>query len=110
MINSQYQIVFTKTAKRDLWEITYYISIVLQNKSASKNLRVKIYDKAYQVGTFPYANSVYENKHIKYQYRSFRVKNYRLFYIIDEKQKEILIMRIMYKKRNFNELLNLFSL
>ena len=109
MINNQYQIVITKTAKKDLWEITYYISIVLQNKSASKNLRDKIYDKAYQVGTFPYANALYESENMKYQYRSFRVKNYRLFYIIDENQKEILIMRIIYKKRNFNELLNLFN-
>ncbi len=109
MINNQYQIVFTITAKEDLKKISYYISNILKNKTASKNLRDKIYDQAYQVGYFPYAHAIYESKNINYQYRSFRVKNYRIFYVIHEKQKKVLIIRIMYKRRNFNEFLSLLT-
>ena len=58
------------------------------------------------ISVFPYGNSVYRTTGtLKYEYRSYRVKNFLMFYIIDEKQKLITIVRVLYQKMGIKNIL-----
>ena len=55
---------------------------------------------------FPYGSSIYQSVGIlKYEYRSYRVKIFLMFYIVNEKQKLITIVRVLYQKMDINNIL-----
>lgn len=55
---------------------------------------------------FPYGSSVYKlSNTLKYEYRSYKVKNFLIFYTIDEKQKIITIARVLCQKMDINNIL-----
>ena len=55
---------------------------------------------------FPYGSSIYQSVGtLKYEYRSYRVKNFLMFYIVNEKQKLITIIRVLYQKMDINNIL-----
>ncbi len=55
---------------------------------------------------FPYGSSIYQSVGtLKYEYRSYRVKNFLMFYIVNEKQKLITIVRVLYQKMDINNIL-----
>ena len=109
MEKSKYKTVFLDSASSDLYANSNYISNQLRNVSAAEKLIYKVYDKAKELRQFPYANSLFQSiKKLKYDYRTCRVGNYILFYTIIEKEKAVYIIRIIYKKRNFIDILKLF--
>ena len=55
---------------------------------------------------FPYGSSIYQSVGtLKYEYRSYRVKIFLMFYIVNEKQKLITIVRVLYQKMDINNIL-----
>lgn len=68
-----------------------------------KDLFMSSFDNILQ---FPYGYSVYQSiGTLKYEYRSYRVKNFLMFYTINEKQKLITIIRVLYQKMDINNIL-----
>ena len=52
----------------------------------------------------PYLNPVYTPiRPLGYEYRKAKIKNYLMFYKVDEQEKTITIMRVMYSKRDYEE-------
>ena len=101
-----YKIEFLPIAKRDIDDIIYYISHNLKNITASKKLRDLFMRSLDNIIEFPYGCSVYQSVGtLKYEYRSYRVKNFLMFYIVDEKKKLITIVRVLYQKMNINNIL-----
>lgn len=101
-----YKLEFLPIAKKDIDQIINYISRDLKNITASKklsNLFMKSFDNIIE---FPYGSSIYKySKTLKYEYRSYKVKNFLIFYIINEKQKLITIVRVLYQKMNIKNIL-----
>ena len=101
-----YRLEFLPIAKKDIDEIIYYISHNLRNIIASKKLRnlfVKSFDNILE---FPYGCYVYSlNSKLDKEYRSYKVKNFLIFYTINEKEKIVTIVRILYKKMDINNIL-----
>ena len=100
-----YSIEYLPVVFEDLSEIFYYISKELKNKTAAEKL-IKEFDKQiYYISNFPYANSVYNIESLKKEYRRNKVNNFSIFYTIDNKNKRVLILRVLYNKVNIKKIL-----
>ncbi len=101
-----YKIEFLPIAKKDIDDIIYYISHQLKNIPASKKLRDLFMKSIDNIAEFPYGCSVYKSiGKLKNEYRSYRVKNFLMFYTINKDENLITIVRVLYKKMDINNIL-----
>ena len=101
-----YQLTFLPSAQRDMIDIVRYISHELLNPTAADALAKKMIDAAERLCDFPYINAVHQSmKPLKHEYRKLLVKNYVMFYWVDEKEKLITIARAVYARRDFEKML-----
>lgn len=99
-----YKLEFLPVAKNDIDDIIFYISNNLKNVTASRKLRDLFIDSFDQILEFPYGCPIYQQvKFLKNEYRSFKVKNFLIFYTINEQDKIITITRVLYRKSNILE-------
>ena len=55
---------------------------------------------------FPYGATVYKPvRKLENEYRCFRVKNFLMFYLINEKEKIITIVKVLYNKMDISDML-----
>lgn len=106
MDSSHYR--FTLNAKNDLNRILAYISIDLSNPIAANNFLNKLLDKIDSICFFPESCPLVINEFIKNDsIRKANVGHYVIYYIYDENESAINIIRIIYGKRNLEEILKL---
>lgn len=99
---------FTDAAKEDLDNTLSYISKELCNPIAAKNLFEKIEKKIDMICDFPESCPVVENEFVvRKDIRKSIVDNYIIYYIFEEDKKIISILRIVYGRRNLDEILKL---
>lgn len=102
-----YKLEYLETAKNDIDDIIYYVHYILNNKKAAKDLANTFIKEINNILNFPYGNAEYiPIKPLKYTYRRYKIKNFLVFYIIDEKNRTIIIARVLYKKMDINQILN----
>jgi len=88
-------------------EIARYISHDLCNPSAAQKLAGEMVEAAEMLTEFPYSNTIHFSvKPFKQEYRKLIVKNYAMFYWIDEKKKQVTIARVIYARRDYEKLFN----
>ena len=98
-----YKIKYYESAKKDIDDILLYISQTLNNPSAALKL-LKEFKRADKIIIlFPHGILKYNNE---FDYYIHKVKNYYFYYKIDEIGKIITIVRVLYKSRNFESLIN----
>lgn len=101
-----YSLELLPEAINDMTEIVRHISIELSNPAAATRLKEKITFEAKKLPENPYIYAVYGSPFpLKYEYRKLLVKNYTIFYYIDENEKAVKIARVIYAKRNFSNIL-----
>jgi len=101
-----YKLEFLPIAKNDIDDIIYYISNNLKNVTASRKLRDLFMDSIDKISKFPYGCPIYQQvKFLKNEYRSFKVKNFLVFYTINEQDKLITIVRVLYRKMDVSKIL-----
>lgn len=101
-----YQLEFLPAAQRDLIEIVQYISHELDNPSAAKKLAQEVITSIEKLQEFPYMHPMYYPiRPLKHEYRKLPVKNYLLFYWVDEYNKRITVARVVYARRKYSDLL-----
>jgi addiction module RelE/StbE family toxin len=99
-----YEISYLPLALGDLEEIFRYIVNKLEAPQAAKNLRDEIDRAVRNLRRFPYAHALYQSqKPFKKEYRKLRVKNFYLFYVVEENTIEI--HRVIYAKRDIDAVL-----
>lgn len=104
-INNLYSLEFLPIAKKDIDDIVFYISNILNNKSAAYNLQNNIRNVLECIMLFPYSLPVYKFKNnMDKEYRCAIVNNYSLFYTVDEANYKIIVTRIVYSKMNINNI------
>ena len=97
---------FTEKAEQDLDEILRYISVDLVNPAAAQNLGRKVFEKIDIVRTFPESGSPVDNEFLADKtVRKLSVENYVIYYKAHYEEKVISIIRIVYGKRNLDEIL-----
>lgn len=101
-----YKLEFLPIAKKDIDNIIYYISKTLKNPSAARDLANDFIKGANSILEFPYGLPIYKTvKRLENEYRSVRIKNFLMFYTINDQQNMIIIVRVLYKKMDINNLL-----
>ncbi len=99
-----YKLEFLPIAKNDMLEIVKYISEELKNPVAASKLAEEFIASAENICIFPYSNNVYiPIKSLEKEYRRIIVKNYMMFYTVNEDTKAVTIMRVIYAKRNIDK-------
>jgi plasmid stabilization system protein ParE len=96
---ADYEITYLPLALADLEELFHYIVTKLEAPQAARNLRAEIDAAVRNLIQFPYAHTLYRSqKPLKKEYRKLRVKNFYLFYVVEETPIEI--HRVIYAKRD----------
>lgn len=106
MSKNSYSLKFTPKAGEDLEQVYSYISEKLFNSSAANDLLEKIEQNIMRLKNFPYSCSLVSDELLKSKgYRKLIIENYIVFHLINESEKQIVIMRILYGAQNYQEFL-----
>ena len=101
-----YQLEFLPIARQDMTDIARYISHELFNPTAAERLADEMIDAAERLTVFPYINTIHQSiKPLKKECRKLIVKNYIMYYWIDENKKHVTIARVIFARRDYEKLL-----
>ena len=104
-MSSNYQYHFTKKAETDLDEILSYISIELSNPDAAASFLKDLQTVLASICSVPKIGRIVENEFLPdKEIRKSLVGNYVLYYLPDTEEKSIYVLRILYSRRNLDEL------
>ena len=102
----EYSYRFTEKAVQDLDEILRYISVELANHIAAQKFGRKIFEKIDIIRTFPKLGAPVDNDFLSDKtLRKLPVDNYFIFYKLHYDERIVSIVRIIYGKRNIDEIL-----
>lgn len=105
-MDSKYSYSFTEKAEQDFDEILRYISFDLANPIAAQNLGRKIFEKIDIVRSYPESCAIVDNEFLSDKtVRKLLVDNYIIYYKANHDEKIIIIIRIIYGKRNLDEII-----
>ena len=101
-----YKLEYLPLARQDMLDISQYIGRELCNPEAAWKLAEEMVEAAERLRDFPYSNAVYVPiRQLRYEYRKLLVKNYIMFYRVDEAARKITIARVVYARRDYEKLL-----
>ena len=93
-------------AYEDLDDIDHYVTFALLNPQAALPLLSDMEESIHQLRQFPFIGADLTDPYLKAkEYRKLIVRNYLIFYLVNQKKKTIIIMRIIYGARNYQNLL-----
>ena len=102
----KYSYRFTEKAEQDFDEILRYISLDLANPAAAQNLGRKLFEQIDMVRAFPDSGAPVDNEFLSDKtVRKLSVDNYIIYYKAHYEEKIISVIRIVYGKRNLDEIL-----
>ena len=105
-MQNSYQLKFTPIAEDDLDGIYRYISEHLVAPKAANDLMEDIEDSIIRLRDFPYSGSPVADDILSSRgYRKLIVKNYIVFHLIDEAEKQVVIMRVLYGAQKYENIL-----
>ena len=103
---SKFRYRLTKRAESDLDGIVSYIAVELTNPQAASDFVDKLQDNIEEAIVFPESGSLVDNEFLQVENaRKKLVGNYIMYYLPDTEEKVIYILRIVYCKRNMDEIL-----
>jgi plasmid stabilization system protein ParE len=95
-----YKLNFTKTFKKDVISSVEYIKHTLQAPAAAERLKKEIKNTYKKIKEMPFIYPIVPNNYLAaLGFRFVMVKNYMLFYTIEEQQ--INIIRFLYGRRDW---------
>ena len=96
----------TKRAESDLDGIVSYIAVFLANPQAASDFVDKLQDNIEEARAFPESGSLVHNEFLQLEsVRKKMVGNYIMYYLPDMGEETIYVLRIVYRKRNMDEIL-----
>ena len=105
-MTEKYEVLLSIKAKEDLKSIVFYIKNNLREPSIAKKYAKVIKEEIISLSYFPQRNAIIDEETIKnLKMRKIAVKNYIIFYRINEENNIVSIERILYGASNWiNEL------
>jgi toxin ParE1/3/4 len=101
-----FSVQFTNQAEEDLLSTLRYIVDVLKSPSAAKNLLLEIEQQTEILKSSPLCYSLVIDEYLSSRsIRSFLVKNYQIFYTVNDDKEIVSIIRILYARRDWAHLL-----
>ncbi|HMA60558.1 MAG TPA: type II toxin-antitoxin system RelE/ParE family toxin [Halanaerobiales bacterium] len=103
---NRYDIEITEPAEKDLYEIGRYIAKELLEQDKAVDVVDKIANNIYKLEEMPFRNAIVDDDKLASQgIRKFIVDNYIVFYNVNEENKVITIIRILYNRRDWLNIL-----
>lgn len=100
----------TEKADADLDDIVRYIAVELANPKAASDFVDKLQSAIEEARSFPESGSLVVNEYLPdTEVRKKLVGNYILYYLPDSAEKMIFVLRIVYGRRNMDEILRQIS-
>ena len=100
-----YDVIYLPSAKQELEEIIEYISIELKAPEAALNFINAVNDMVQRLTDMPYRHPIYHSRfRLNNEIRFVPVKNYNVFYKVDEEHKTVKIHSIIYQRRDTRQL------
>jgi len=101
-----YNVLITEKAKTDIVEITRYISEDLLDTTAASRLLMKFEDAISGLSTMPERHEIVRDewagsRHI----RKLLIDNYIVFYMIDGSALKVSVIRVLYMRRDWINLI-----
>ena len=107
MASEKYDYVLTDIAESDIDEAFSYIVINLGNVIAASALADAFMEQIENFCLQPRAGTSVENEFLKRDdVRYFLVKNYIVYYVVDDVSRKIVVLRFVYGKRNRDNILS----
>ena len=101
-----YAVSYLPAAVDDLKETVSYIAHTLGNPSAADRLSEEIVRQIDTLADFPYSAPAYTPiSPLEHEDRKLLVKNYFVFYWVDENEKTVTVARVIYARRNISTIL-----
>lgn len=102
----EFKVQVTSAARKDLNDISCYISETLLEPSIANKLYDEIKNGIFSLKTMPSRFPVIDEKPFSLlRIRKLCVKNYIIFYSVDDNQKIVTVFRILYGRRHIENLL-----
>ena len=110
MASDRYNYVLTESAEADIDEAFDYIAGDLVNPDAASafadELEEKLEEKLEEICKTPKAGRPVHNPYLKRDdVRRVLVKNYIAYYLIDEEEENIVVLRVVYSRRDQDKIL-----
>lgn len=103
---AEYRIEITAKAKRDMKEVHAYISGKLKVPNTANRLLDKIETEILTLKNMPLRHAIERDEQLKLRHlRKLIVDNYLIFYTVSEKAEAVFIVRILYARRDWVNLL-----
>lgn len=105
-MENDYTIKMTPKAADDLDKIYRYISEELFATSSVINMLDRIEKEIMRLRKFPFSCNYLADQYLRNKgYRKLIVDNYIVFYLINEVKEQVIIMRVLYGKQKYENLL-----
>ena len=102
----KYRIDITEPAEIDLIEVGNYIANELLEPNIARKVVNKIGEAVLMLEELPFRNALVTDERLANQgIRKIIVENYMVFYIVTEESKTVTIVRILYGRRDWINLL-----
>ena len=105
-MENNYTVKMIPKAAGDLHDIYRYISEELFATSAATNILERIEKEIMKLKKFPFSCNYVADEYLRNKgYRKLIVDNYIVFYLIVEEREQVIIMRVLYGKQKYEDLL-----
>lgn len=102
----KYEIEITESAQRDFESIYLYISEKLYNRQAAMRLIAELDKHIKTLGDIPEGFPLVDDDYLKNMgIRFISVENYIVFYTVNISRSKVFVVRVLYGKRNWADLL-----
>ncbi|CAK7080516.1 MAG: hypothetical protein EUB_01270 [Eubacterium sp.] len=98
---TNYEIIYTEKAISDLEDIFRYVAYALAEPEIAKRQAAELMDSADSLGTMPRRHPPSNEERLREKgVRVMPVNNYNVYYGVDEKSRNVKILRIIYRSRS----------
>ncbi len=93
-----YKVVYLPTARQQLEDAVMYIAVELGAPDAALALADEVDEAVRKLREMPYCFPIYHTMFaVKHEIRFFPVKNYHVYYVVDENTKTVEIWRVLHR-------------
>jgi len=105
-LKTKYKTFLTRKAYEDLRGIYRYIKEELQNNSSAIKIVDELEERIALLEEYPQSGSLVQDDILQIKgYRKLIINNYIALYTVDDQRHEVHIIRIIYGKRDYQELI-----
>ena len=106
MASKKYDYILTEIAEADIDEVLEYIAVNLLNPDAASDFADELEEKLDELCKTPRSGCPVENEFLKCDdVRRILIGNFIAYYIIDDEKKCIVVLRVVYNKRDQGKIL-----